>query len=185
MNQTALRRLTAQLSSRHVKLLACVALGAALMTAGCSKSSDTASSSGGTSSTTAPSGTPLTVGFIYVGTKDDYGYNQAMADGAAAVKQIPNVTVIEQEKVAETTNCEQVMSTMIDQGDAGMIFATSFGYFKPHVLAVAPKYPKAEFLHAGGLLSRMLEPSSLTSTSWNGAAEWRPARPRRVESSAM
>jgi len=172
MNQTALRRLTAQLSSRHVKLLACVALGAALMTAGCSKSSDTASSSGGTSSTTAPSGTPLTVGFIYVGTKDDYGYNQAMADGAAAVKQIPNVTVIEQEKVAETTNCEQVMSTMIDQGDAGMIFATSFGYFKPHVLAVAPKYPKAEFLHAGGLLSDGDPPNVGTFFAYIDELEW-------------
>ena len=27
-----------------------------------------------------------TVGFIYVGPKDDYGYNQAHAEGAAAVK---------------------------------------------------------------------------------------------------
>ncbi len=30
-----------------------------------------------------------TVGFIYVGPKDDYGYNQAHAEGAAALKGIP------------------------------------------------------------------------------------------------
>ena len=30
--------------------------------------------------------TALTVGFIYVGPKDDYGYNQAHAEGAAALK---------------------------------------------------------------------------------------------------
>ena len=31
---------------------------------------------------------PITVGFIYVGAKDDYGYNQAHADGAAAVRKM-------------------------------------------------------------------------------------------------
>ncbi len=30
----------------------------------------------------------LTIGFIYVGPKDDYGYNQAHAEGAAAVKKM-------------------------------------------------------------------------------------------------
>ena len=30
----------------------------------------------------------LTVGFIYVGPKDDFGYNQAHAEGAAAIKAI-------------------------------------------------------------------------------------------------
>ena len=37
---------------------------------------------------------PLTVGFIYVGPKDDYGYNQAHAAGAAAVKAM-GVKVVE------------------------------------------------------------------------------------------
>ena len=31
----------------------------------------------------------LTVGFIYIGPKDDYGYSQAHAQGAAAVKKMP------------------------------------------------------------------------------------------------
>ena len=37
----------------------------------------------------AVAGTPLTIGFIYVGPKDDYGYNQAHAEGAAASPSCP------------------------------------------------------------------------------------------------
>ena len=42
---------------------------------------------------------PLTVGFIYVGPRDDYGYNQAHAEGAALIKKLPGVKVIEEENV--------------------------------------------------------------------------------------
>jgi simple sugar transport system substrate-binding protein len=105
-----------------------------------------------TASSSASADKPITVGFLYVGTKDDYGYNQAHAQGAAAVKTLPGFNVIEAEKVAETKDCQQNMSTMIEQGDATLIFATSFGYFNPHVKEIAPKYPKITFLHAGGIL---------------------------------
>lgn len=148
---------------------------AGVLMAGCSKE-DTKPSAASSSSTgaepSAATAKPVTVGFLYVGTKDDYGYNQAMADGAAAVKKIPNVTVTEQEKVAETTNCQQVMSTMIDQADVSLIFATSFGYFKPHVLAVAQKFPKAEFLHAGGLLKDGDPPNVGTFFAYIDELEW-------------
>src|SRR5437868_12813848 len=42
-------------------------------------------------------GDELSIGFIYVGPKDDYGYNQAHAAGAAAVKKMPGVKVTEEE----------------------------------------------------------------------------------------
>jgi basic membrane protein A len=156
MKPSALRSFTLHLSKRKLQLLAAAALGTAIIAAGCSKSSDTASTAGsGSTATTGPAaapGTPLTVGFIYVGTKDDYGYNQAHADGAAAVKKMPGVTVVEAEKVPETKDAQQAMETMINQSDAKLIFATSFGYFNPHVKEIAAKYPKIEFLHAGGIL---------------------------------
>jgi simple sugar transport system substrate-binding protein len=100
--------------------LAAAALG---VVAGCGKSD-----SGGSASTQASGGDkPLTVGFIYVGTKDDYGYNQAHAEGAAAVKAaFPDVRVLEVEKVAETKDCEQAMESMINLSDATLIFPTSF-----------------------------------------------------------
>src|ERR1700674_2896663 len=40
-----------------------------------------------------------TIGFIYVGSRDDYGYNQAHAQGAAALKKMPGLKVVEEEKV--------------------------------------------------------------------------------------
>src|SRR5882757_6975673 len=35
-----------------------------------------------------------TIGFIYVGSRDDYGYNQAHAQGAAALKKLPGLKII-------------------------------------------------------------------------------------------
>src|SRR5262245_10929224 len=47
-------------------------------------------------------GEEVTIGFIYVGPKDDYGYNQAHAEGAAAVKKMDKVKMVEEEKIPET-----------------------------------------------------------------------------------
>ena len=44
----------------------------------------------------------LTVGIVYVGARDDFGWNQAHAVAAAALKLVPGVKVIEEENVPET-----------------------------------------------------------------------------------
>ena len=44
---------------------------------------------------------PLGVGFIYVGPRDDYGYNQAHAEAVALVKKMPGMKVVEEENVPE------------------------------------------------------------------------------------
>ncbi|HKZ08733.1 MAG TPA: BMP family ABC transporter substrate-binding protein [Methylomirabilota bacterium] len=93
----------------------------------------------------------LVVGVIYVGPRDDYGYNQAQAQAAAAVKKLPGVTLVEQEKVPETTDVQKTMGSMIEQDGATLLFPTSFGYFDPHILRMAEKYPKVRFAHCGGL----------------------------------
>lgn len=105
----------------------------------------------------------LTVGFIYVGPKDDFGYNQAHAEGAAAVKQMAGVTVIEEENVAETVDVQKSMESMIQFDGASLLFPTSFGYFDPHILALAPKYPDVRFEHAGGLWSAEKHPANVGS----------------------
>src|SRR5262245_41977884 len=71
----------------------------------------------------------LTVGFVYVGSRDDYGYNQAHAQGAAAVKQLGGIQVVEEEKVPETDAVEKTMESMISLDGATLIFPTSFGYY--------------------------------------------------------
>jgi len=104
---------------------------------------------------TLPGGRALaadtTVGFIYVGSRDDYGYNQAHAAGAAALKKMAGIKVVEEEKVPETDAVEKTMESMINLDGATLLFPTSYGYFSPHVLKVASKYPKIRFEHAGGL----------------------------------
>ncbi len=92
-----------------------------------------------------------TVGLIYVGSRDDYGYNQAHAQGAAALKKMPGIKVVEEEKVPETEAVEKTMESMINLDGATLLFPTSFGYFNPHVLKMAVKYPKIRFEHCGGL----------------------------------
>ncbi len=76
----------------------------------------------------------LTVGFIYIGARQDYGYNQAHALGAAAVKKMPGVRVVEEEMVPDTQDVQKTMKSMIKLDGAQIVFPTSFGYYEPHVL---------------------------------------------------
>ena len=92
-----------------------------------------------------------TVGFIYVGSRDDYGYNQAHAAGAAALKKMSGIKVVEEEKVPETDAVEKTMESMINLDGATLLFPTSFGYYNPHMLKMAAKFPKLRFEHCGGL----------------------------------
>ncbi|MBH0236776.1 BMP family ABC transporter substrate-binding protein [Methylobrevis albus] len=93
----------------------------------------------------------LTIGILYVGPRDDFGWNQAHAVAAAALKQVPDVTVIEEENVPETISVAQSMESMINLDGASLIFATSFGYYKPFVLDMAAKFPDVKFRHAAPL----------------------------------
>ena len=107
---------------------------------------------------------------IYVGPRDDFGYNQAQAQAAAEIKKLPGVKVVEEENVPETTAVQKTMTGMIAQDGAKLLFPTSFGYFDPHMLALAPKYPDVRFSHCGGLWTeastrRTPAATSATSTS--------------------
>ena len=94
---------------------------------------------------------PLVIGFIYVGPKDDFGYNQSHAEGAAAVAELTGVKVIEQANVPETQAVQETMREMIEIDGATILFPTSFGYFDPHILEIAEEFPDVQFFHAGGL----------------------------------
>lgn len=91
------------------------------------------------------------MGFIYVGPKDDYGYNQSHAEGCAAVRSLPWVDASEEASVPETTAVEETMRDMIEQDGATVLFPTSFGYFNPYILKLAKEYPNVQFFHCGGL----------------------------------
>lgn len=106
---------------------------------------------------------PITVGVIYVGPRDDYGYNQAQAQAAAELKKMPGVKVVEEENVPETAAVQKTMTGMIAQDGASLLFPTSFGYFDPHMLAIAAKFPDARFAHCGGMWTEGKHPKNTAS----------------------
>ncbi|MEJ2106473.1 MAG: BMP family ABC transporter substrate-binding protein [Acidiferrobacteraceae bacterium] len=100
---------------------------------------------------TAEAADKVNMGFIYVGSRDDYGYNQSHYQGKTEVGKLSWVNAFDQENVPETVEVEKVMESMINLDGAQVLFPTSFGYFNPHILKEAKKYPNVTFLHCGGL----------------------------------
>ena len=152
------RRITLQLA------LGAIALSAGI---GCNKKTEPAAAA--TPSGEAPAAAAaaddgkLTVGFIYVGPKDDYGYNQAHAEGAKVVATLPNIKIREEEKVPEDVAVQNTMESMINLDGAKLLFPTSFGYFDPHILKMAEKYPNVTFFHCGGLYTEGKHPKNVGS----------------------
>jgi simple sugar transport system substrate-binding protein len=100
--------------------------------------------------TWAAAAKPLVVGYIYVGPRQDFGWNQAHWEGAKKVAKMPGVKVVEQENVPETAEVEKVMKSMIELDGARIIVGTSFGYWK-HLKKLALVYPDVLFLHIAAL----------------------------------
>ncbi len=100
--------------------------------------------------TMASAAKPITVGFIYVGPRQDFGWNQSHWDAAKLIAKMDNVKVVEQENVPETAEVEKVMQSMIELDGAEVIMATSFGYWKS-ILKMADKYPNVLFTHIGAI----------------------------------
>ena len=133
--------------SRPIRALATL-LGLTLVVALAACGSAESASSGSDSSSSGSD--DFTAGFIYVGPKDDFGYNQAAYEGSEAMKEeVGDVEVLQAENVPETAESEQVMQDMIDQG-ADLIFATSYGHLE-FAQNVAEKNPDVTFVHQGGL----------------------------------
>ncbi|HKP95887.1 MAG TPA: BMP family ABC transporter substrate-binding protein [Fibrobacteria bacterium] len=94
-------------------------------------------------------GAETKIGYIYVGPKNDYGYNYAMDQGRLYVeKNMPGIKTLAFENVPENAEVERVMERMV-KGGCTLIFPTSYGYLDP-ALTVAGKYPKVTFMHGGG-----------------------------------
>lgn len=129
------------------------ALALIILVTGCSQPGNGgggSSDSSSESSVTAPGTGGSAVGFLFVGTKDDYGYNQAAYLGSEAVEAaFPDLKVLRSENVPETAEAERVMEQMIKDG-AKIIFPTSYGHLDP-ALNVAKRHPDVAFFHQGGL----------------------------------
>jgi basic membrane protein A and related proteins len=101
------------------------------------------------------------VGFIFVGPKDDYGYNQAAYQGSQALKErFPDLEILTAENVPEDDNATRVMEKMISDG-AKIIFATSYGHLDP-ALKVAAAHPDVAVVQQGNFIKDAIPPNSGT-----------------------
>jgi len=98
-------------------------------------------------------GEKLKIGFVYVGSRLDLGYNQAAYEGSQWLEKTlkDRVEIIHAENIPETAQVEAIEEQMIQQG-AKVIFATSFGY-SANTKNMAKKHPDIIFLHQGDLES--------------------------------
>ncbi|MDX2212449.1 MAG: BMP family ABC transporter substrate-binding protein [Oculatellaceae cyanobacterium bins.114] len=145
-------------------LLATGAFGATShLWTGCSPAPETTATSGDATPSPDSATELLMMGFIYVGPKDDYGWNQAHAEGAAGVANVPGVKVVEEASVPETTAVAETMRSMIVQDGAKVLFPTSFGYFDPYILEMAKEFPEVQFFHCGTLYEEGKHPANVGS----------------------
>ncbi|MGI0486031.1 BMP family ABC transporter substrate-binding protein [Pantanalinema rosaneae CENA516] len=110
-----------------------------------------------------PNAQDITLGFIYAGAIDDSGWNQAHHEGQQGVAKLAKVKTVEQASVPETNAVQAVMQKMITEDRANALFLTSFGYFDPHLLAIAAQYPTVQFFHAGALYDSGKHPRNVGS----------------------
>ena len=104
----------------------------------------------------------LTIGFIYVGPKDDFGYNQSHAQAAAMLKKMPGIKIVEEEKVPETDDVQKTMESMIQLDGASLLFPTSYGYLD-YMKKDAAKFSKVQFRHCGSLWDAKKDPMNTGS----------------------
>ncbi len=124
-----------------------------LLSAACSSNSTTTgTTAGSTEPGAAAAGTGGTaIGFIFVGPKDDVGYNQAAYDGSQEVKAaFPDLEVLTAENVPESDDATRIMEDMISKG-AKIVFATSYGHLDP-ATKVAAAHPDVVVVQQGNLI---------------------------------
>jgi simple sugar transport system substrate-binding protein/basic membrane protein A len=146
--------------TRRWRLGAATFAALALATAACSSNGSTTSTTAGgtTPAATAPGTGGKAIGFIFVGPKDDVGYNQAAYDGSQEVaKAFPDLKVLTAENVPEDDNATRVMEDMISKG-AKIIFATSYGHLDP-AAKVAAAHPDVVVIQQGNLIKGTVAPN--------------------------
>ncbi|HEY6796567.1 MAG TPA: BMP family ABC transporter substrate-binding protein [Kineosporiaceae bacterium] len=124
----------------------------ALAVAACSSPASTSGTASSAAAASAPGAGTGAVGFIFVGPKSDFGYNQAAYEGSQEVaKKFPSLKVLTQENVPEDDNAARVMEGMISRG-AKILFATSYGHLQA-AEKVAAAHPDVVVVQQGNVIT--------------------------------
>lgn len=85
---------------------------------------------------------------------------------------MPGIKVVEEENVPETAAVQSTMTGMIAQDGGVTVVASLFGYFDPHMLAIAAKYPEVGFAHCGGMWTKAT-PNKISHSATSTRPQWR------------
>jgi simple sugar transport system substrate-binding protein len=111
----------------------------------------------------------LTAGFVYIGPRLDWGWNQSHAVAAEALRGVPHFRVVEAgylpestdygsgKDTPETADYTKALEGLIADG-AGVVFSTSFDD-DPFLLAMAKKHPNVIFRQASVLANKANPPN--------------------------
>ncbi|MGA1828983.1 BMP family ABC transporter substrate-binding protein [Microbacterium sp.] len=140
---------------RHItpRLLAAAGLTAAVLAiAACSPAGTGGAGSGSDAAADAPGVGGTAIGFIMVGPKDDYGYNQAVYEASQVLAdEYPDLEILTAENVPEDDTAATTMEQMIDRG-AKIIFATSYGHLDA-AQQVAEDHPDVVVVQQGNTMA--------------------------------
>ena len=140
---------------RHItpRLLAAAGLTAAVLAiTACSPAGTGDAGSGSDAAADAPGVGGTAIGFIMVGPKDDYGYNQAVYEVSQVLAdEYPDLEILTAENVPEDDTAATTMEQMIDRG-AKIIFATSYGHLDA-AQQVAEDHPDVVVVQQGNTMA--------------------------------
>ena len=107
---------------------------------------------------------PMTVGVIYVGPRNDFGYNQAQAAGRRGAEEAARREGGRRRERARDRRRAEDHGGHDQPGRRRRCSSPPrFGYFDPHMLAMAAKYPKVRFAHCGGMWTEGKHPKNTGS----------------------
>ena len=102
---------------------------------------------------------PFLAAFLYEGPKQDGGFNQAHAEGAAAMARKMGIRMLEEENVPPGLASGATFDRVVASRNANVVFATAFDEFGVS-LDKARQYPRTAFLHCGGYYQEGQDPAN-------------------------
>jgi simple sugar transport system substrate-binding protein len=112
----------------------------------------------------------LVAGFVYIGPRLDWGWNQSHAVAALALEGVPQAGAVQADYLPESTNYgsgkddpqtraySEAMERLISDGGARLVISTSFDD-DPFLLAIAKKHPDVAFRQASNFANSASPPN--------------------------
>ena len=115
----------------------------------------------------APGQGATKLGVIMVGTRDDYGYNQAIYNCCVEAAANLGIEVLIKESVPEDSSAQAVMEQLVAEG-CKLIYATSYGH-REYAEEVAIAHPDVAFWCSNSIGQDLPNVAVLTTNLWDSA----------------